>query len=274
MNFQVPPNLTHSTILWNFTGNFFPGRICWSVQGAATQTPGTRTAFLVGRCPNLHKPPQPELLPLGKGSRNLPNVRSGICRTMLCLCSALTFPAPIPHYLARHRWLLSSPWQQKSCKEPSLEENVCFVADTSLTSARASFPGSEGIRRTVAGHILLLGVPAPFGPMIPASQSLPLGFPHAGSHSSCLLQPSIFQLPSLIFPEVESLSRLCPAVSLGIMVKYSISHLIFIRSLRHGQEKFHTLQQMLGKSSRGKGPESTQNDGKSAISPKWFDFQY
>lgn len=148
------------------------------------QTSGTRTAFLFGRCPNLQEQPQPELLPLGKGSRNLPNVRSGICWTMQCLCSALTFPAPIPHYLAQQKWLLSSPWK-KSCQELSLEEEeVCFVADTSLICARAPFLDSEGILRTVAGHILLLGAPAPFGPMIPAFPTLPLGFPHAGPHSS------------------------------------------------------------------------------------------
>lgn len=175
MSCKVLPNLFHDSV--KFHWEFLP-RICWGVQGAGTQGPGTKTAFLVGRCPNLQEQPQPELLPLGKGSRNLRNVRSGICWTKQCLCSALTFPAPIPHYLAPQNWLLSSAWEQKSCKDPgSKEGEVHSVADTSLTPAGATFPGSGGILRTVTGHILcwvsllplalrfqLLGLPLPLPP--------------------------------------------------------------------------------------------------------------
>lgn len=219
MSCKVLPNLFHDSV--KFHWEFLP-RICWGVQGAGTQGPGTKTAFLVGRCPNLQEQPQPELLPLGKGSRNLRNVRSGICWTKQCLCSALTFPAPIPHDLAPQNWLLSSAWEQKSCKDPgSKEGEVHSVADTSLTPAGATFPGSGGILRTDRTHPVL-GVPAPFGPVLPAfGTPPPLASP----------TPAFSSSSSLIIPEVESLSRL--SVQLGMMVKQILSHLTFIKAIPH-----------------------------------------
>lgn len=254
MSCKVLPNLFHDSV--KFHWEFLP-RICWGVQGAGTQGPGTKTAFLVGRCPNLQEQPQPELLPLGKGSRNLRNVRSGICWTKQCLCSALTFPAPILHYLAPQNWLLSSAWEQKSCKEPgSKEGEVHSVADTSLTPAGATFPGSGGILRTVTGHILcwvslpplalcfqLLGLPLPLPPP-------PQRFPAP--------RPWLF-LKWKVYPGWVSSWEWWPNKSFPILP-----------SLR----QFHTQQQMLGKSSRGKGPESTRNDRELVIRPKLFSLQY
>lgn len=182
------------------------------------QSPGTRTAFLVGRCPNLQEQPQSELLPLGKGSRNLPNVRSGICWTIRCLCSALTFPALIPHYLAPQNWHLSSPWEQKSCKEPSSkeEEEVCLNPLSFLL--RASFLGSGGILRTVRTHPAA-GYPCSLWPCALSSPEPFPGIPSCWPPLPLLPPPQHFQL---LTPDRSSSGKFtqaeCPAVSLGMMV--------------------------------------------------------
>lgn len=192
---------------------------CWEVSKSARTTPA-RASFL----------------PVGKGSRNLPNIRSGICWTMQCLCSALTFPALIPHYLAPQNsgiWAVLGSRRVAKSQAPRRRWYFCNWALSHF--ARAPFPGSGGILRTLRTHPAAgcpcslwpcissfpepsPGIPSPWPPFLlpPPSQHFP---PHTwlflkwkvypGWMSSCLFgnDVQIKPFPSYLYQIIKALSK-------------------------------------------------------------------
>lgn len=119
------------------------------------QSPGTRDSFSCWKVSKSARTTPARASPSWKGQQESPKRQLWdlLDNAVPVLSSDLSSTNPTL-FGSTKLWLLSSPWEQKSCKEPSSKEReeVWFVADPSLISARAPFPGSGGILRFFRTH--------------------------------------------------------------------------------------------------------------------------